>query len=36
MGMLTKMDNNGEEEEGAIDVAKPIADPRESVIETKE
>lgn len=36
MGMLTKMDNNGEEEEGAIDVAEPIADPRESVIETKE
>ena len=36
MGMLTKMDNNGEEDEEATDVAKPTADPRESVIKTKE
>ena len=36
MGMLTKMDNNDEEDEEATDVAKPTADPRESVIKTKE
>lgn len=36
MGMLTKMDSNDEEEKEVTDVAKPIADPRESVTETKE
>lgn len=36
MGMLTRMDSNGEEEEESTDVAEPSADPKENVIETKE
>ena len=36
MGMLTRMDSNGEEEEKSTDVAEPTADPKENVIETKE
>lgn len=35
MGMLTRMDSNGEEEE-STDVAEPSADPKENVAETKE
>ena len=35
MGMLTRMDSNGEEEE-STDAAEPIADSKESVVETKE
>lgn len=35
MGMLTRMDSNGEEEE-VKDVDESIADPKESVVETKE
>lgn len=35
MGMLTRMDSNGEEEK-STDVTEPIADPKESVVETKE
>ena len=35
MGMLTRMDSNGEEEE-VKDAAEPVADPKENVIETKE
>lgn len=36
MGMLTRMDSNGEEEEKSTDVAEPSADPKENVVETKE
>ena len=35
MGMLTRMDSNGEEEE-STDAAEPTEDPKESVVETKE
>ena len=35
MGMLTRMDSNGEEEE-VKDAAEPVADPKENVVETKE
>ena len=35
MGMLTRMDSNGEEEE-VKDTAEPVADPKENVIKTKE
>lgn len=35
MGMLTRMDSNGEEEE-STDVAEPSADSKENVVETKE
>ena len=35
MGMLTRMDSNGEEEE-STDAAEPSADPKENVVETKE
>ena len=34
MGMLTRMDSNGEEEE--TDASEPVADPKENVVETKE
>lgn len=36
MGMLTRMDSNGEEEEESADIAEPVADPKENVVETKE
>ena len=36
MGMLTRMDSNGEEEEKSTDVAEPSADSKENVVETKE
>lgn len=36
MGMLTRMDSNGEGEEESTDVAEPSADPKENVAETKE
>ena len=36
MGMLTRMDSNGEEEEKTTDVAEPSADPKENVVKTKE
>lgn len=36
MGMLTRMDSNGEEEEKSTDAAEPTADPKENVVETKE
>ena len=35
MGMLTRMDSNGEEDE-VKDAAEPVADPKENVVETKE
>ena len=37
MGMLTRMDSNGEEEEEkSTDTSEPVADPKENVIKTKE
>ena len=36
MGMRTRMDRNGEEEEKSTDVAESSADSKESVVETKE
>lgn len=36
MGMLTRMDSNGEEEEKSTDVAEPSVDSKENVVETKE
>lgn len=36
MGMLTRMDSNGEEEEKSTDVVEPTADPKENVAKTKE
>ena len=36
MGMLTRMDSNGEEEEKSTDVSEPVADPKENVVKTKE
>lgn len=36
MGMLTRMDSNGEEEEKSTDVAEPSADQKESAVKTKE